>query len=350
MNLMKAISIIFIFILISVNLTGCIGNEPPNDNGMENNGSGTKTEFERKVEQINNKTLEWLDDLDVNPIELRYEIGIKGKKKFVELLDSYLILYQTATTEENKSKYRNITRDLVQVTYDPKYHDMNEINDTQFRQDSTSYLRAWYIMNQFGLNTSHYEAEIQKVLTRLDNHLSSRGINQKMVFVFYYHRLGYTINYSLEGLFTSSVIREREQPEKLDELYMYFITHEVFVLFDDDQMSILTNDDKDYLKSIIPYCVNKTISEKNVDLLAEIIMIMTYLEFHEMDEYKTALKFLMNSQNDDGSFGDYEYARIYYEELGISVEIYLYLHTTEVSLRAINEAVDVFDIESNSDQ
>ena len=107
-----------------------------------------------------------METLDVNPIKLREDMGIKGKKKFVELLDIYLVLYQTASDEKNRSAYKNKVEELTQVTYDKEYHDMNEINETQFRQDSTSYLRAWYIMSQFGLNTTHYENEIEKVIRR----------------------------------------------------------------------------------------------------------------------------------------------------------------------------------------
>jgi hypothetical protein len=197
-------------------------------------------------------------------------------------------------------------------------------------------------MTQFGLDTNFYISEIKKVIPRLDNHLPTRGINQKMVFVFYYSRLGYPINYTIEELFEYSVIRSNKNVTKLDNIDVYFVTHEVFVLFDDNKMSYLTEEDMTYLKEIITYQVNKTISENNVDLLAELIMIMTYLDLTHIIDYKIALEYLLNSQNDGGSFGDYEYAREYYEEKGIDIEIQLYLHTTEVSLRALNEAVDVF--------
>jgi len=103
------------------------------------------------------------------------------------------------------------------------------------------------------------------------------------------------------------------------------------------------DEDYEYLKEIMPELVNITIKDNNVDLLAELIMIMTHLSFDSMMEYDLAMEFLLSCQNADGSFGNYEYARDYYESQGISVEIQLYLHTTEVSLRALNEAIGVYD-------
>jgi hypothetical protein len=337
----KPIAILVLLILIS-NLMGCIDDES-NSDGDNDNQNDIKSSFNLKVDEINNKSLSWLDSLDIDPVKLRYDMGVKGKKKFVELLDTYLVLYQTSDSEENKSLYKTKAWDLIQITFNESYHDMNNINDTHFRQDSTSYLRAWYIMTQFGFDTKYYEIEIDKVIPRIDSHLPSRGINQKMVFVFYYERLGYQIDYTILELFNSSVIRSRKNMEEMDNLDVYFLTHEVFVLHDDNKMWLLTEEDIDFLKLLIPYHVNRTILENNVDLLAELIMIMTQLGFEELVEYETALEYLLASQNPNGSFGDYEAAREYYNSIGIDIEIQLYLHTTEVCLRALNEAVDVFD-------
>lgn len=341
--------VLIIIILISVQFLIFLwpeeNNEKKNGEGNGNGNGNEVSEFEKKIDEININTLEWLEGLDVNPIELRYEMGIKGKKKFVELLDSYLVLYETSENESEKSTFKSKVEQLAQFTKDDKYHDMNKINDTQFRQDSTSYLRAWYILGQFELDTSNYKQQIEAVLPRLNAHLPGRGINQKMAFVIYYNALGYSIDYTLEELFEYTVIRSEKNKTELDWLDVYFITHEIFALYDDNQMDILTPNDLAYIKDVVPYFVNETIMDNDVDLLAELVMIMTYLGFEAEDYYETALEYLLDSQNLDGSFGDYEYAREYYEELGISIEIQLYLHTTEVSLRALNEAVDVFSDE-----
>ena len=327
----------------------CCLNEPKpkNDQEVIDNTYGewdsttTIEQRQTEVEEINIKALAWADTLDVDPIQLSKEMGIKGKKKFVELLDIYLCLYQTTDDPLKKEEYKQKVEELVMVTKDKRYHDLNNIDDTQFRQNSTSYLRAWYIINEFGINTSYYVEEIERVLPRINSHLPGRGINKKFAFVLYYHKLCYTIDYNMEDLFNSSVIRSQMEILNLSELDVYFITHEIFFLNDDNKINILTSDDFEYLTKTLVYQVNKTIAEENVDLLAELIMIMTYLNFKEMDEYYDALNFIKGRQNKNGSFGYYEDARRYYHEIGskIDVDIYLYLHTTEVTLRALNEAV-----------
>jgi hypothetical protein len=312
----------------------CLDNEKSNIDEIE-----IKNEFKDNVESINEKALLWLDTLDVDPIGLRYEMGIKGKKKFVELLSIYLCLYQNTDDINKKGMYRNKVENLTQVTKDIAYHDLNNITDKQFRQDSTSYLRAWYIMNEFGLNTTYYLQEIEKVLPRIYAHLPYRGINQKMAFIFYFERLEYPINYTIEEVFNQSVIRRQKSIDNLSNMEVYFITHEIFYLHYNDKMNLLSQNDTKYLNEILPFLVSKYIAENNVDILAELIMIMTYLRFTHLDEYDIAIEFLLNSQNENGSFGDYEEKREYYQNQGIDVDYLLYLHTTGVSLKALNEAI-----------
>jgi hypothetical protein len=322
-------------------ISGCIEESKSKNDDNDIEPPPVVDENLTKLQVINEKGLAWVQTLDVDPNKLRNEMGIKGKKKFVELLDIYLCFYQNANTSQKKTEFKGLVEELINVTYQDEYHDMNEINDTQFRQDSTSYLRAWYLINEFGFNTTYYKSEIENVLPRLDAHLPSRGINQRMAFVFYYGELGFPIDYTLEELFNSSVIRRHNEPNELSDYDVYYITHEIFFLYDDNKMDLLTEVDIQYLNSTLAYQVNKTIAENNVDLLAEVLWIMTYLGFQEIPEYNQALDYLLVSQNSNGSFGNYEDARKYYQEQGINidVDILLYLHTTEVTLRALNLAI-----------
>jgi hypothetical protein len=338
------IAILIVILLLLVGISGCISDSGDNGDNNKEPDNGKKLELNeltKKVEAMTNNSLTWVETLDINPIKLRKEMGIKGKKKFVELLDIYFGLYQTTFNTTKKDEYTKKVEELANVTKEKEYHDLNDINDTQFRQDSTSYLRAWYILNEIGLNTTYYVEEIEKVLIRLNNHLPSRGTNQKMAFVFYYNQLGYDIDYTTEELFNVSVIRSRIVPENLSELKVYHITHEIFFLFAENKMSLLSEEDNEYIQEVLKYQVNFTISNNNVDLLAELIMIMHYLDFLNLDLYNVALNYLLSSQNANGSFGDYEDARKYYAKIEskIDVDILLYLHTTEVSIRALNEAV-----------
>ena len=145
------------------------------------------------------------------------------------------------------------------------------------------------------MDTTYYEEQIEDAKQRIDDHLPSRGINQKMAFVFYYKQLGYPIDYSMEGLFKYSEIRNGKPVENLTELEVYYITHEVFFLHDDNNIELLTIDDLEYIMKVLQFYVNFTISDENVDLLAELLMIMTYLTLDDSIEFKQALEYMLNS-------------------------------------------------------
>ncbi len=222
----------------------------------------TSDNYEERVLTINQNALEWLDTLDVDPIRLRDEMGIKGKKKLVELLDIYLCLYLTAETLEKKIYYRELAGDATRITFTPEYHDMEIIDDEQFKQDSTSYLRACYIIDKIGLDTSYYIENIKKVLPRLDSLLPHRGTNQKMAFVLYYNYFGFHIDYAMGDLFINSVIRSRKTIESLLDMEVYFITHEIFSLYNYNSMHILKKNDTEYLQKILPGLIDKYIKHR----------------------------------------------------------------------------------------
>ena len=121
----------------------------------------------------------------------------------------------------------------------------------------------------------------------------------------------------MEELLNKSTIRKYNDAQNLSKLDVYFITHEIFFLHDDNQMDLLVYEDIEYLRSTLKILVNKTILDEDVDLLAEILMIMTYLDLDKLVEYDKALDYLLNSQNKNGSFGDYEDARNYYDRIGM---------------------------------
>jgi len=96
----------------------------------------------------------WLDQLRVDPAELR-AAGIKSKKKLVELLDAYVRLHAIADLEERPEILARAWQ-VAAVTYTDGYHDMLVISDKHFKQDATSYLRAAYLMEGLGLDTTRF--------------------------------------------------------------------------------------------------------------------------------------------------------------------------------------------------
>ena len=279
------------------------------------------------VDKINSNALEWLDTLDVNPI-LK-----KGKKKFAELLDIYLNLYTSSSDDVIKQGYKSKVQDLTRITTDKRYHNLGSIDEIQFRQDNTSYLKIWNIMNEFDLNTRMYTKEIKKILHETDVNLLSRGVHQQMIFSFYFDKLDYDpqISNSLEELADVSVIRRHLENPSIR--HQYDITHEVFALYALDRMDLIESD-LDYLKEL----TSRKLDMMDIDILAEFIIVANNLNFKHIKGYDRALDFLSKSQNPNGSFGDYEDKRAKWEKEGKDIDIGMYLHTTSVALGALNQS------------
>jgi squalene cyclase len=120
----------------------------------------------------------------------------------------------------------------------------------------------------------------------------------------------------------------------------YALAHEVSTAFLNGfarTQDSLDRDDLDYLRQVLPAVAMGFAARNNVDLVAELLSAMTYLEFHTLPAYRKAVEFLLRSQNPDGTWGDYESQRATF---GDGVDQKFYLHTTMVTLRALLEAHD----------
>jgi hypothetical protein len=185
---------------------------------------------------------------------------------------------------------------------------------------------------------THYLPELETVHQRFNNHLPIRGIWQRMAFRFYYNRLGWTFPYRMESLLNASVTRKRTPVENLSLNDQYAITHEVFYLVYTNTTSLLTADDTTYINAVLDYWVPKNIRRGNMDILAELVMVMSQLGLDSRPDYLTTVNLLSLAQNPSGSFGNYEYLRQTAKAKGIDLDIQYYLHTTEVMLTALNTA------------
>ena len=68
----------------------------------------------------------------------------------------------TAARSSSKAKPALIARieELARPTRGDRYHDMLTVDDREFKEDATSYLRAALLLDRLGLDTTLYRKEI----------------------------------------------------------------------------------------------------------------------------------------------------------------------------------------------
>lgn len=279
---------------------------------------------------VRDRALAYLDTFAIDPVELRAR-GIKGRKKLVELLDGYVAVHRHADAPLRQQLSVRF-RKAASVTARPDYHDMATVDDKQFRQDATSYLRACYLMEKMGLDTSAYRKEIAKVRPRLDAHMSRRGAHQRMAFGWYYRHFGFELPPALREPPKSSVIARRVNPYLLRAEQAYDLTHEVFVPFDYGgklTTADLSAADRSYLRRALEVQTTIWIGRRNADLVGELLTCMRFLGDTDLQVFRDGIGYLLASQRPNGAFGDYERHRA---RRGDQLELDAYLHTTSVAL------------------
>lgn len=284
------------------------------------------------------RTWAWLDQLEVNPILLRQN-GVKGKKKLAEILQGYVSLARYARDVAAQARIQQRVTDLANYTQQADYHDMGVTSDTDFLQNSMSYLRVLELLAYLGHDTASYREHVRTIQPRLDAHLPQRGPWQRAMFALYYTRLGLekppVLLASVPG-----IIHERFPPAQYDQDRAYMLTHEVFVAFDYGarrQQEDFTADDLAYLRQILPVLAYTALSRFDADLLAETLLCMLYLGWHTTPLYCQGLHYLLDHQNANGTWGNYDAWRApddtYFEQR-------VYLHTTVVALQALIETYE----------
>jgi hypothetical protein len=278
----------------------------------------------------------WLDGLDIDPIELRRR-NVKGKKKLTEQLDAYNRLYEVAPVGDRPAMLDRIRR-VVAITYEPQYHDLAGVDDLQFKQDATSYLRTAVVMQRLGLDTTRYREEIRKIHPRLDAHLASRGPNQRLAFHLYYGHFGLAEPFPLATALEQGVIARRAAPGTLSQREVYDLTHEIFVPYEYGERldaEPFGAADREYLREALTFLTGRYVEQRDADLVAELISCLRYLRFVEEPVYRRGLELLLASQHGDGAWGDLERARQGFGELGREGML---LHTTLVVVSALTIA------------
>ena len=286
------------------------------------------------------KAFIWIQNLEMDPIQIQKD-GFKGKKVFAEMLGGYLNFYHLTSDENQKAKAVERVKELKKITDKPEYHDLASVSPTVLQAGSMSYFRVLWIFEKFGLDTSRYRREILKVKDKLDSHLSSRGLWQRQMFARYYDVFGLKKPEAIANLTKEQGMVENRVPAiKYNMDSAYKLTHEVYVAFDyglETKQTAFSNEDLIYLREILVALADKYVKEKKSDILGEIISNMTYLGFTKEPSYFEAIRFLLQKQNGDGSWGTYKNAEARY---GKYAKQGVYLHTTTVVIASLLEAFE----------
>lgn len=275
----------------------------------------------------------FLDGLDVDPVALR-AAGIKGKKKLAEALDVYALLLRVAPPEARPALLSRV-RDLARVTEEDRYHDLSTIDDRAFHEDATSYLRVAFLLDRLGVDVRRYRREIAAVKGRLDRHLRERGPHQRRAFHGYYLHFGLAEPFPLEDALRGGLIAGRADPDRLSRMDVYALTHEVYAAYEfgerlDEEPFV--DADRAYLRGALPRLADRYRELRDPDLSAELAACLRYLRFTGDPAFAAVLGYLLDAQNDDGSWGSYPDARA---RLGDLVRQGLHLHTTMVAVEAL---------------
>jgi len=275
------------------------------------------------------RAIKYIGGFSIDPAALRAQ-GIKGRKKLVEQLDAYVAVHRHVRGELRASVAERF-RQAARVTASAGYHDMGAVDDKQFRQDATSYLRACYLMDRMGLDTAAYQRELRKIKPRLDAHMPRRGPHQRMVFAFYYRHFKLSLPAILHQPIKTSVIARRLNPYTMSMGQAYQLTHEVFVPCDYggrlQPPGAFSAADRRYLRRALEILTTLHQGKRNTDLLGELLACLRFLGYTDLAVYREGLRFLLSGQRANGSFGDYERLRA---QRGDRLELDLYLHTTSV--------------------
>jgi hypothetical protein len=279
----------------------------------------------------------WLDNLEVDAAELSRH-NVKGVKKLGEILYVYEVLYRHSDDQAERAGILRRVEKLAEQTRRDQYHAIMRGSDREFSGNSMSYLRVMYLLERFGLDTREYRRHLNSIKPRMDAHLARRGKWQRAIFAEYYDRLDLKKPPVLRRAPSKSVVLAKRKPlEDCSKNAAYRLTHEVFVAYDYGMQRTqqrLSSEDIAYLRGILPQLLDQSIAADNPDLAAELLCSMTYLGQHDDPVFRRGIDFLLDSQNPDGSWGDYEHLR---SDLGQYADQGVYLHTTVAVMCALVE-------------
>ena len=320
-------------------LTGCGGPdaEPPVESAVRQPRdvptAGKKTTYSA----ARSKAARWLEGIEVDPVALAAR-GERGKKKLGEALEASLHLIRSSTDQDERRQLSERVRALAEQAARPEYHDLQGADPRSFNRDSMSYLRVAWLLEQLGQDSSDYRAQLESIRPRLTASLSQRAPTAHAQFQAYYDYFGWPLPEALQHADQkASVVARRLPVRRYQRASAYALAHEVSLAFRfaaAEGPDPFDDDARAYLRRVLPRLVIRfgASARADLDLVAELLAAMAWLDFRGLPAYLTGIQRLLRSQNADGSWGSWESQRA---SAGETVDVKYYLHTTMVVLRTL---------------
>lgn len=290
------------------------------------------------------RALDFAATLDVDPERLRSERGMHGHKHVTELLALLRLVDRWPGDPALSARARAMAHAyLDKVATRPEFHDMARLDAAEYQAASMSWLRACAYAEELGWDTAAWRKAIHADQARLDAHLASRGIEQRMAFALLYGTLGLPGAERLVDLYPHTAIAEQrdfgwfvEKPER-----GYDFTHEVFALTARGTARPPWRSDAEqrYAERAAYLLLHVHMTEKGHDLTAELMLSRRWLGAPIDDQLAYARGWMLASQNPDGTFGFHTESLIRQQKGNPRYDVRVggYLHTTMIALWALME-------------
>jgi hypothetical protein len=315
--------------------------------------SATRPSERQAITSVITRSKHFLEALapQMDPVRLRAEHKMKGKKFYVEFLNAWWDLYRVSEPGE-QARIHEFLGPIVARTSSPAYHNLSTSSAEEFRQDIISYLSACVLHEQLGFDTIAYREQIKRIVPRTlsPEHLNMRGVDNTMAIVYRLRQLGYDSKMDYRMLWNRPGCVGREHPDLAARdlsrsagwEVVYDLTHEVFYLteFGATSMQCASPRDLEYIRQIHASLIPIGMRLNNVDMVSELVMDLNYLRMTDLPEYRAARQYMLEQQNADGSWGDAqhiaEHVRLNFSwNPDYLPKVGQYLHTTEVTLEAL---------------
>ena len=292
----------------------------------------------------------WLDGLEIDQAELT-RFGVKGKKKLSELFEAYLLFFRHTTDPEERARILERVEPLVEQTRSDEYHNLEHCRPRELNSSSMPYLHVASLIQDFEIDTSYYLTQIRRAKPRLNAHLvqTRPGDSHRLKwgawplvrFAQFYER------YELEppavlraATLNQGAIRSRSPLDRYSSDRIYDLTHEILIVFDWGRASsqdVFDAEDLSYARETMAALTLESIEADDPDLVGSLVTDLCYLGLARDPAARRGLLYLLDAQNENGSWGDYESHR---PKWGEYLEAHAYLHTTLVTLRGLFAAYE----------